>query len=581
MLAQRVRRWLLLTTAGLLVVAVTAALVVRPKLEAVVARRIVDAARARGFTAEVGAVHIGVWPPMRVERLSLRREGAVGVEVPALRLFLRPVGSGLVGRSSFDLPAGANITLAHGFSLHVSPTSWRLESPGESGLVVRRSGDGAGLWLSRIGDVLRVDLRDDAVGTWLEVRHEGRPLVEAGRCLGHVEVRGGPAEGSVDLDLASDGARLVGLETIDGGDVPHAWGAPFAAHVRFAAGWHGGSGSVSVTAARLASDVADGEGTLNAEGIGDEQGIHGRLALDVRRLDFDRLFAVLGVTLPVETHGLGAAVLSLSVEGSLDAPDALHIEPRFAFSPPARLPDPILALRAPFRCNARLPDGTDRAIEVSPDSPDYVALADVPPLFVRTLLLGEDSGFYGHQGLDLGEIPMALATDLSRGGVARGASTLTQQLAKNLFLSRDKRVSRKLKELALALLLEATLSKERILEIYLNVIEWGPGVYGLRPASRYYFGKEPARLTTAEGAFLVAIVPGPIKYQRSIATGEMSERFRPLVESLLNKLVSVGAIDPTQHQAALSARLKFRNIPLPAAAAEETLEEPVSVEGGE
>ena len=131
------------------------------------------------------------------------------------------------------------------------------------------------------------------------------------------------------------------------------------------------------------------------------------------------------------------------------------------------------------------PDGAGRhtTIDVSPASPDFIALGDVPPLFLRTLLLAEDVGFYGHSGIDLRELPAALLTNWSRGTAARGASTISQQLAKNLFLSRDKQLGRKLQELAITFLLESALGKTRILEIYLNIIEWGPELRGLRPAA--------------------------------------------------------------------------------------------------
>ena len=132
-----------------------------------------------------------------------------------------------------------------------------------------------------------------------------------------------------------------------------------------------------------------------------------------------------------------------------------------------------------------------------------MARADVPPLLVKTLLLAEDSAFFSHRGLDLSELPKAIGAHWADGGTLRGASTITQQLAKNLFLSPERSLKRKLQELALAFLLESTLGKDRILEIYLNVIEWGPGLYGLRPAARHYFGKEPRALTPKEMAFLV------------------------------------------------------------------------------
>jgi penicillin-binding protein 1A len=140
----------------------------------------------------------------------------------------------------------------------------------------------------------------------------------------------------------------------------------------------------------------------------------------------------------------------------------------------------------------------------------------------------------------------------------RGASTLTQQLAKNLFLSREKSLKRKLQELALAFLLEAALGKDRILEIYLNVIEWGPGLYGLRPAARHYFGKDPGALSPKEMAFLVVMIPGPVKYQRSFNEGALSAGLEPLVVKLLAKLRSVEALTEEQYTAALAETLAFR-----------------------
>jgi membrane peptidoglycan carboxypeptidase len=215
------------------------------------------------------------------------------------------------------------------------------------------------------------------------------------------------------------------------------------------------------------------------------------------------------------------------------------------------MPPAITRLRGDFVFRSNGGPGPQRPVDVSPSSPDFIALQDVPPLFVRTLLLAEDAGFYGHRGIDLRELPSALLTNFSRGGAARGASTITQQLAKNLFLSRDKEVGRKLQELAITFLLESALDKDRILEIYLNIIEWGPQLRGLRPAARHYFNCEPQALTPAQMAFLVAIIPGPIKYQRSLASGTPSPGLRVLIDNLLAKLRSVDAIGEEEYQRAL------------------------------
>jgi monofunctional biosynthetic peptidoglycan transglycosylase len=215
------------------------------------------------------------------------------------------------------------------------------------------------------------------------------------------------------------------------------------------------------------------------------------------------------------------------------------------------MPPAISRLRGDFVFGSDNGPGPHLPVDVSPSSPDFIALRDVPPLFVRTLLLAEDAGFYGHRGIDLRELPSALLTNWSRGEAARGASTITQQLAKNLFLSRDKEVGRKLQELAITFLLESALGKDRILEIYLNIIEWGPDLRGLRPAARSYFGREPQALTPAEMAFLVAIIPGPIKYQSSFAHGTPGPGLRSLIAGLLAKLRSVNAIGEEEYLQAL------------------------------
>jgi membrane peptidoglycan carboxypeptidase len=251
------------------------------------------------------------------------------------------------------------------------------------------------------------------------------------------------------------------------------------------------------------------------------------------------------------------------VSGRVADAASFKVSQQLDFTPPTRPLPALERLRGDFVHEVPTSAGV-RAIPVSPASPDFIPFHDVPPLFVETLLLAEDYGFHGHRGVDLSEVPAAVLKNWSRGGAVRGASTITQQLAKNLFLSREKRLGRKLQELSLALLLEATLTKQRILEIYVNVIEWGPDLHGLRPASRRYFGKEPRDLTPKQMAFLVALIPGPIKYQRSFASGILSPGFRPLVDHLLEKLRSVDALGEQEYEAARVEELEI--LPPPQAA---------------
>jgi monofunctional biosynthetic peptidoglycan transglycosylase len=140
----------------------------------------------------------------------------------------------------------------------------------------------------------------------------------------------------------------------------------------------------------------------------------------------------------------------------------------------------------------------------------WVPLSAIPPLLRRAVLASEDAGFYGHEGIDLEELRESLKRDWREKRLARGGSTITQQLAKNLYLSTSKNPLRKLREMLIARRLEATLSKDRILALYLNVIEFGPGIFGVEAAARHFFGKPAAELSSGESLRLVAVIPRPL-----------------------------------------------------------------------
>jgi monofunctional glycosyltransferase len=143
----------------------------------------------------------------------------------------------------------------------------------------------------------------------------------------------------------------------------------------------------------------------------------------------------------------------------------------------------------------------------------WVPLSQVPKHVRRAILVAEDSRFYSHAGVDWQEVQESMETNFKKGKMARGGSTITQQLAKNLFLSTDKTLRRKLKELLMAYTMESQLSKGRILELYLNVIEWGGGVFGIEAAAQQYFGKSAQFLTPEESARLAAVIPRPLHYR--------------------------------------------------------------------
>src|SRR5258706_8291688 len=139
----------------------------------------------------------------------------------------------------------------------------------------------------------------------------------------------------------------------------------------------------------------------------------------------------------------------------------------------------------------------------------WVPYRRVSSNLTRAVLVAEDAAFWKHEGVDYDELQKSIEADWAKGQLFRGASTITQQLAKNLYLSPSKNPLRKLRELIIARRLEATLSKTRILELYLNVIEWGDGVYGAEAASRTYFGIPASDLSPTQSALLAGAIINP------------------------------------------------------------------------
>jgi monofunctional glycosyltransferase len=150
----------------------------------------------------------------------------------------------------------------------------------------------------------------------------------------------------------------------------------------------------------------------------------------------------------------------------------------------------------------------------------------------RAVLVAEDSAFFDHEGIDLKQIRAVLEANWEEGKFSRGASTITQQLAKNLYLSPSRNPVRKLKELLITRRLEAALTKRRILEIYLNVIEWGDGIFGCEAASRMYFGKPAAVLTPDEAALLAGAIINPREHSPAHPTRRLLRRQQIIVRRM-------------------------------------------------
>lgn len=168
-------------------------------------------------------------------------------------------------------------------------------------------------------------------------------------------------------------------------------------------------------------------------------------------------------------------------------------------------------LNSSFTYRAIINGIRQRAVEVSPSNSNYTSLGEISPYLRKAVLTSEDPSFFSHRGFINEAFKQSIIKNIKTKRFSRGASTISMQLIKNVFLTREKTLSRKLEEILLVYILENNRisSKERMLEVYFNIIEWGPNVYGIGEASLFYFGKHPSQLTLNESLFLASIVPRP------------------------------------------------------------------------
>lgn len=205
----------------------------------------------------------------------------------------------------------------------------------------------------------------------------------------------------------------------------------------------------------------------------------------------------------------------------------------------------------------------------------WVPLDRVPRHVVDAVLLSEDARFFGHEGIDWEATREAAGHDLARGHFARGGSTITQQLAKNLWLGTEKSLFRKAKEAVLAWKLERALSKRRILALYLNVAEWGFGVFGIEAGARSRFGVGAADLSVAQGVVMASMLPAP----RKVNLAEPSTWIQRRSRRLLDRMAQAGRLSPEEHERASAELERILAGPRPAQDQEEPPEEDAPDQG--
>ncbi len=186
-----------------------------------------------------------------------------------------------------------------------------------------------------------------------------------------------------------------------------------------------------------------------------------------------------------------------------------------------------------------------------------VSLRQISPWIIKATLAAEDSSFYQHGGIRLLSIARAFVENLTSRGVKQGGSTITQQLARNLFLTQERTLERKAKEVILSIRMEQLFTKDRIMEMYLNAIYFGHGAWGVDTAARTYFGKPSSDVTLSEAAILAGLIAAPGRYS-PLSSLENSKRRQKYV---LDRLLTLGWISETERDEAYAAELIFKHVP--------------------
>jgi hypothetical protein len=459
--------------------------------------------------------------------------------------------------------AGGTITLAHGGpgdgpALVLERAALSQES-GAAGRTTRLEARVAGP-----ATELTVELTRPGGGA-AELRVRGRDLpgaalapalpagldIRGARVSGHVGVRLAPGGATVDADADLDvtGAALAH-------DLVAREPVPVSGHLAVRARWDRalGEGHAELEA-RTGALALRGELELALDDAGDARAA--RVWLDVPELACADALAAVPAPLTRPLAGLAldgrvAARLELGFDlaPGAAAPATFDVDIdnrcRVLEEAPGADPGRLLAA-APVHT---LPDGTTRTL--APDDPDFVALGALPRHVVHAFVAGEDARFFLHRGFDEEQLRRSFEVDVQARRVERGGSTISQQLAKNLFLTRERTLGRKVLEAVLTWRLEARVPKARLLEVYVNVIELGEGVYGLEPAARRWFGKPAARLTVAEAAFLAALTPAPVSTDRRLrAAGKLDPHTRERVTAVLRSMRRNRLIDDATYARAL------------------------------
>jgi hypothetical protein len=211
------------------------------------------------------------------------------------------------------------------------------------------------------------------------------------------------------------------------------------------------------------------------------------------------------------------------------------------------------ALRHMFTTRFEMPedDNGDRVIyqrALGPGAERFVPLSDMSPLLPLAVMAQEDASFRKHKGVSLFHLRGSLVDNLKKGRFVRGGSTVTMQLARNLFLNRRKTLSRKIEEIIVAWLLERRFDKDELMALYLNAVEFGPDIFGVREASQHYFALHPRALSPAQTAWLIKLLPGPRLYYAQFKKKRLNRGFKDNLNWLMRHMIRKGFMEQSQYE---------------------------------
>lgn len=186
-------------------------------------------------------------------------------------------------------------------------------------------------------------------------------------------------------------------------------------------------------------------------------------------------------------------------------------------------------------------------VHLCPGSKQYVRLGSISTYVQKAVVVTEDSAFWQHHGFDFQEMQNSFKKNLEKGHFARGGSTITQQLAKNMFLTKDKTLSRKALEAVITVRLEKVLTKREILERYFNVVQFGKDLFGIQQAAQFYFKKSPSDLDVIESAFLVFLLPNPEVYSKSFYKKKLTPFASKRLEQIVTRLYQFDRITESEY----------------------------------